>query len=305
MHVLDAAEALDLVVVDDRDEVVEPVVGREERGLPGRAFVALAVAEQAEDAVVACRRAGRERHARRRAAGRGRASRSRPRRPACPCASRGRRAASRPRRTSRAARAGRTRLGEHRVERGAAVALAEDEAVAIGPVRLRRGRSAGSCRRAPRGCRRSRAQSRRATRSRATSSGRSALRIRRASSSTGASAGSLATEPLVSGTAGRRPHVVLGDPAAGAGPGQTRRGRRRARPRRAWRSGSRGRPSHVGAGTARDDRHVDGRDGCRLIDCRRWFARGEHVTEQRLDLERSRPARRRGAGCPTPVPRPR
>ncbi len=45
----DGAQALDFVVVDDGDEVVEAVLGGEEDGLPIGAFVEFAVAEQRED----------------------------------------------------------------------------------------------------------------------------------------------------------------------------------------------------------------------------------------------------------------
>src|SRR5258708_63744 len=49
-HVFDRAEALNLVVVDDDDQVVQFVVWREQRGFPNRTFVTLAVADHAEDA---------------------------------------------------------------------------------------------------------------------------------------------------------------------------------------------------------------------------------------------------------------
>jgi len=47
---IDPAEALNLVVVDDADEVVEPVVRGEQGRLPGRALVTFAVAEQGDGA---------------------------------------------------------------------------------------------------------------------------------------------------------------------------------------------------------------------------------------------------------------
>ena len=48
----DRGQALNFVVVDDGDQVVEPVVGGEEDRLPVRALVAFAVAQQDEHAVL-------------------------------------------------------------------------------------------------------------------------------------------------------------------------------------------------------------------------------------------------------------
>src|ERR1044072_6820807 len=62
-HLFDAAEALDLVVVDDHREVVEPVLRREQGGLPGRALVALAVGDHRPEALPAAVAPGGARHA--------------------------------------------------------------------------------------------------------------------------------------------------------------------------------------------------------------------------------------------------
>src|SRR5581483_46262 len=137
LDVLGEARGLDLAVVDDRGEVREPMLAGAERRLPDRALVDLAITHDDEDAAVALLHARGERH---------------------PDADR----------QSVAKRAGRgldawnlaalrmaaedavdaaegvelfgldeTLVGEQRVEREAAVALAEDAAVALGPVRPR------------------------------------------------------------------------------------------------------------------------------------------------------------------------
>ena len=134
-------EALDLVVVDDGDEVVEPVVRGEQRRLPDAS----------------------PRRTRRRSAARrprcGRSSRaaasampaadgspwpSEPVETSTPGTPVVRRVAGElrrrsGRRSSSQSSGKEAALGEHRVERGAAVALAQDEAVAVRPVRLARG----------------------------------------------------------------------------------------------------------------------------------------------------------------------
>src|SRR3990167_4134653 len=61
-HLADRSKALDLVVVDDGDEVVQRVVRREQRSLPGRTLVALAVAQKREHAVLPPIPLTRQRH---------------------------------------------------------------------------------------------------------------------------------------------------------------------------------------------------------------------------------------------------
>jgi hypothetical protein len=59
----DWAVGLELVMIDDSDQGVEPVLGRGHRRLPHRALVGLAVAHDDEDAAVALLKAGGQRHA--------------------------------------------------------------------------------------------------------------------------------------------------------------------------------------------------------------------------------------------------
>ena len=58
-----AAEALEIVVVDEGDDVGEPERGRHQHGLPGRAFLHLAVAQHGVDDAVGLPAALGERHA--------------------------------------------------------------------------------------------------------------------------------------------------------------------------------------------------------------------------------------------------
>src|SRR5262249_38356187 len=63
-YVLDCAEALNFVVVDEDNEVVELMVRRKERGFPNGTFIAFAVANQAEDAAGAAVAFSSDRHSR-------------------------------------------------------------------------------------------------------------------------------------------------------------------------------------------------------------------------------------------------
>ena len=58
-----AAEALKIVVVDERDDVGEPERGRHQHGLPGRSFLHLAVAQHRVDDAIGLSTALGERHA--------------------------------------------------------------------------------------------------------------------------------------------------------------------------------------------------------------------------------------------------
>src|SRR5215472_5296175 len=60
----DCAEALNLVVVDEDDEIVELVMRREEGRFPHRTFVAFPIADQAKDAAGAAVALGGKSHAR-------------------------------------------------------------------------------------------------------------------------------------------------------------------------------------------------------------------------------------------------
>ena len=59
-RLVDCREALQLVVVDDRNEVVQLMVGGEHHGLPVRAFAQLAIAKQNEGAPVLLGALGRQ-----------------------------------------------------------------------------------------------------------------------------------------------------------------------------------------------------------------------------------------------------
>ena len=107
-------------------------------GLPDRALVDLAVAHQHEDLAVAAGHAGGERHAERRSTGRGRARRCRPRRRAPPVSGWPPRNESKWQKRSSSPSVEEALVRQHGIERQAAVPLAQDEAVALGPVRLGR-----------------------------------------------------------------------------------------------------------------------------------------------------------------------
>ncbi len=61
-NVLHVSEALYFIVIDDHDKIVKPVLGREQNGLPVRAFVAFAVAQDGENAVRKSVPLGSQRH---------------------------------------------------------------------------------------------------------------------------------------------------------------------------------------------------------------------------------------------------